>query len=166
MITQERLKELFTLDEETGKFYWIKEKAPSGWATKEGRAAGFLSDGYNRIKADKKSYLAHRLVWLWFYGEFPNSNLDHKDENKLNNRLDNLRLATGSENVMNVGLKANNTSGAKGVFWNKSSGKWQVAITANGKQKHFGYFIDKDEAIAASIKAREKLHGEFCNHGN
>lgn len=164
MITQDRLRELLHYEPETGLFHWKPNNKP-GWSQNLTREAGFNSTGYRRIKLDKKSYLAHRLVFLWIDGNFPDGHVDHIDGNKHNNRPGNLRIVSrGGENVMNVPLKSNNTSGHKGVFWKKQSQRWQVAVGANGKQHHIGYFKDKEEAIAASIEARNRFHGEFARH--
>lgn len=164
MLTQSRLKTLLQFDPETGNFYWIKANAPQGWAHISGRPAGSNFDGYRRIKIDQKNYLVHRLVWLWTYGEFPKQRIDHKDLDGMNNKPSNLRLATGSQNVINVGLKSNNTTGIKGVYWNKTSNKWQAALNVNGKQIHLGYFTDKDKAEEVVRKKREEVHGEFARH--
>ena len=163
MLTQARLKELLHYEPGTGVFTW-KPGHVSGWATKKSRDAGYDFDGYRRIKIDKKNYLCHRLAWLWIHGEFPSGVLDHINGEKSDNRIENLRKAIGGQNIMNVQRKLNNTSGHKGVFWKKSIEKWQVAVGANGKQHHIGYFLDKEDAINAAISARNRLHGEFARH--
>lgn len=164
MLTQARLKELLHYDPETGSFTW-KSGHASGWSRKSEREAGHAFMGYRRIKLDQKSYLAHRLAWLWVTGEMPTLRIDHQDLNKSNNKFKNLRLATGSQNVLNVGLKSNNTSGIKGVYWKKKLSKWFASININGKQTHLGYFADKEDAAKAVQKKRTEIHGEYANHG-
>lgn len=90
---------------------------------------------------------------------------DHKNGNPLDNRRCNLRTCTASQNIMNVRLTSRNTSGFKGVFWNKNLHKWRVQIVANKKQIHIGHFQKKEEAAAAYAVAAEKYHGEYANTG-
>jgi len=89
--------------------------------------------------------------------------VDHIDGNGLNNSRSNLRLATHAENQCNRRY-ATNSSGVKGVTWNKSSGKWMAAIVANGEKHSLGEFFDLDSAAACVASARTRLHGEFGRH--
>ena len=78
----------------------------------------------------------HRLIAIAFIPNPENkTHVDHIDTNRLNNKLDNLRWATNSENMMNSKIRTNNTSGSKGVYFDKSSKKWRVQITVNGKHR-------------------------------
>ena len=126
-ITQDRLLSLLTYNPDTGKFTW---RAKYGV-----RSVGFVSgpEGkeYLRIGIDGKYYQAHLLAWLYMTGEFPPDGIevDHKDRNGLNNRWDNLRLATYSQNARNS--TARNKSGVKGVY-PTPSGKYQAIIYING----------------------------------
>jgi len=88
--------------------------------------------------------------------------LDHKDRNKLNNRKENFRPATHSQNSMNKDLQSNNTSGIIGVHWYSSKDKWASGIMLNRKQIHLGYYINKDDAIKARLKAEQQYFGEFA----
>jgi len=90
--------------------------------------------------------------------------IDHINGDKLDNRRENLRSATRSQNKMNSGKPKNNTSGYKGVCWYKRGNKWRAQIGINGKLKHLGYFEDKEEAAKAYKKAAEKYHGEFVRY--
>lgn len=92
----------------------------------------------------------------------PNEKCDHKNGNTLDNRRENLRLATNAQNGQNSKLYANNASGYKGVFWYKERGKWRAQIKVNGKQKFLGDFFDKEKAAEAYRIAAEKFHGEFA----
>ena len=87
---------------------------------------------------------------------------DHKDSVGLNNRRYNLRPCTHSQNQSNIGLRRDNTSGFKGVYWHKATGNWQAYITHAGKRLCLGYFSDIREAAAAYNKAANKRHGEFA----
>jgi hypothetical protein len=86
---------------------------------------------------------------------------DHIDGDGLNNRRSNLRIATTSENQRNRGLSANNTSGFKGVSWQKRTKKWRAEIRSNGVYWWLGDFDTPEAAHAAYVAASERLHGEF-----
>lgn len=90
---------------------------------------------------------------------------DHRNGNGLDNRICNLRPATQQENCCNQGIQKNNTSGIKGVSWQKSHNKWSVKIKFNGITYHLGYFDDIQEAEIVVRAKREELHGAFANHG-
>src|SRR5262245_10706266 len=92
-------------------------------------------------------------------GEDPPEQIDHKDLERLNDRWDNLRLATSAQNLHNVGKYITNTSGVKDVCWHK--GKWQVTMKVNGENVYVGRFESKEKAREAWMHVAEKLHGEF-----
>jgi hypothetical protein len=156
LVTQIRLKEVLNYDPETGIFIW---KIHRGGRAKVGTIAGTSSHGYVMIQIDKQMMLAHRLAWLYMYGYLPKL-LDHKNCVKNDNRIENLRLATHSQNKMNIRRKTNNTSGFKGVSLHKATNKWRATIVLDGKQKTIGYFRDKEMAYAGYVKASEQF-GEF-----
>lgn len=157
MITQNELKKLLKYDPETGIFTWILHKKKEN----QGRVAGSLCNEYIEIYINGRNYYAHRLAWLYIYGEFPNKHIDHFDCDRGNNKIINLRLATPIQNGGNVKKKKNNTSGFKGVSWFSPRGKWRAQIETNGKQKHLGYFTDINLASAAYQAAIKNLYGEF-----
>lgn len=99
----------------------------------------------------------HRLLM----GNPPRKKVDHRDGNGLNNRRGNLRSATHAENICNQKTRTNNTSGFKGVSWNKRAGKWVANIRVDGKSQYLGLFVCPVEAHAAYCEASERLHGEF-----
>ena len=151
-VTQERLKELFELTDK-------------GLIRKvNGRGAGVHHTGYKIFRVDYRQYREHRLIWLYVHGKVPKF-LDHIDGNKQNNNIDNLRKATKNQNQHNTILSSKNTSGVKGVSWNKQSQKWRARIKLKKKEIHIGNFTTLKEAEFAIRKAREKLHGKFTNHG-
>jgi hypothetical protein len=151
LLTKAKLCELFDIDAERGLFIWKVNKGGKG---KKGREAGALmSNGYVKIGIDNKEYLAHRLMWLYVYGEFPTENLDHIDRCRTNNCITNLRFAQTKQNAENMFRVNQNTSGYKGVHFMKrlASRKkpWQANITHNGKTIHIGYFESAEQACSA-----------------
>ena len=109
MITQARLKELLTYDPETG--YFTRNVNVKGANAGE-RAGTITAKGYIAIGIDRKHYLAHRLAFLYMTGEWPKELVDHKDTIKINNKWENLREATNSQNKRNVGARKTNKSGS------------------------------------------------------
>lgn len=101
--------------------------------------------------------LMHRML----IGAPKSSMVDHVNGNGLDNRRLNLRLATSSENAHNRRINRNNTSGLKGVCFDKSAGKWRAMIRLDGKLRHLGFFMDIEEAHAAYVSASLRLHGPF-----
>lgn len=91
--------------------------------------------------------------------------VDHINGNKLDNRKSNLRCCTRAENERNKTLSKRNTSGFKGVSWNKRDKHWRAKIKINGKNQHLGCFKTAEEGYAAYCKAALELHGEFANLG-
>ena len=158
-VTQNLLKELFEYND--GVFYW--KVARQG--IKCGQIAGSLfSNGYRRIKINGKCYLEHRLVWLFHKGEFPKNEIDHVNGNIADNRIENLREATRSENSCNRKTPIDNTTGFKGVCFNKQSQKYQGQIIHKRTNYYCGVFDTPEDAYAAVCLKRTKLHGEFANH--
>lgn len=92
--------------------------------------------------------------------------VDHKNRNTLDNRIENLRLATSSQNQSNKGMRSDNTTGVRGVTWHKASKKWRACISINGEHKHLGTFVNQDDAICAYNKAALLYHEEFATLNN
>lgn len=161
MVTQERLKELFVYDKNTGLFH---RKSGRGGKPKGSIAGTDKGNGYIQINVDKRLYLAHRLAWLYMYGEFPKEQLDHVNHERNDNRIANLREVTHQENGCNQKLRCTNTSGVMGVSWDKVRNKWAVAIKAKSKLIHLGRYKTKSRAISVREMA-EILYGFHKNHG-
>lgn len=158
MLTQAELKHQMNYDQDTGIFIWINSKSS---AIKKYKIAGTIDVyGYVAIRINGKVYKAHRLAWLYVYGEFPSKMLDHIDRIKTNNSICNLRLATSSQNSRNVTSNKKNTSGYRGVVWHKRDKRWQAACTVYGKQIHIGNFNTAEEAHLAYEEFKKNAYGD------
>jgi len=155
---RERVLELLNYDQATGLFTRRDRRG----RFQAGSVVGSLDrDGYRVMKIDGKSHQAHRLAFLVIHGYLPKE-IDHINGDPSDNRIENLRSVTRSENQRNSGKYANNTSGFKGVCWHSRDKKWQAqARDANGKRKTLGYFPTPEAASAAYNDFAMKLHGEF-----
>ena len=114
-------------------------------------------NGYQmvRLQKDNKTYKndIHRLVAIAFIDNLDKKKcVDHIDNNIQNNNLINLRWATKSQNSQNRSMSTRNTSGVKGVSWNKNTNKWRADICINGKKIRLGSFLNKDDAINIRIQ--------------
>lgn len=105
---------------------------------------------------------ASRAIFMWHYGWLPKM-VDHKDRNPLNDRIENLRAATPSENSKNKKSRTGSSSKYLGVCYNKACNYWHAAIFVNGKNKHLGSFTKEKDAARAYNEAAIKIHKEFAN---
>lgn len=163
-LTQEYLKSILLYDPKSGLWYWLTKRGTASVGDIAGNIQGKEGYRYIGITIDGKSYLAHRLAHLYMTGEWPENHIDHEDLNGLNNEWTNIRNATRSQNLGNQKIHSNNTSGFKGVCWDKKSGKWVVRIQVNKKSKTIGWF-EKDkleEAATAYENAASELFKEFA----
>lgn len=144
-----------------GHLYWT-QNAP---IKVRGKLAGSMnSRGYWKVMIDGKRYGAHQIVFAMHHGHIP-AFIDHINGDKSDNRIENLRPATKSQNGYNRKIDAGNTSGAKNVSYRADTKKWRVDLRVNGKAICVGSYEDFDLAELVAIEAREKYHGRFANHG-
>ena len=155
MITQEILKQNLFYDKYTGLFSRLK----SARLSNNGFVGSIQTHGYRAISVNSKLYRAHRLAWLYVYGEFPKKQIDHINGNRDDNRIDNLREVTVSENACNK----RNPQGSNqylGVTKKKCKNKykWCARIMINKKAKHIGYFDSVEDARNAYLLAKSHYH--------
>jgi len=156
MINQELVKSKLNYDPLTGTFQWRKyPDKPVGRKT---------TNGYMDIGLGYKRYQAHRVAWMYVYGENPPEDIDHINHDRLDNRISNLRLASRSENMRNSSRSKANTSGFTGVTWDKENCKWAAQYMLHGKCNKIGRFNSMLDAVAARIRAN-KEYGFHENHG-
>lgn len=152
------LSTLLSYDKDTGIFTW---NVPNGNKAKGSIAGTVMRNGYVRIGVNGKTYMAHRLAWMFSFGKFPIVFVDHINGIRSDNRILNLREASKAENTWNSSAYSNNRLGLKGVHFNSVDRKYIAQITVGGKRKCLGSFNDKYEAYEAYIKASKALHGNF-----
>ena len=159
-LSQDLLHEIFKYRD--GKLFWKKTPIRSDVIGKE--TSCISQTGYKTVKIGKKQYLVHRLIYLMFYGNLPKT-IDHIDNDRLNNKIENLRSAIGSENSYNQKKRINNTTGIKGVGFNPKCNKFFARCQVNKKQNWLGFFPNLQLAENAVKAFRAQHHGEFANHG-
>ena len=120
----------------------------------------FCLSKYGYVRSGKHKYL-HRLIM----NAPDDKQVDHINGDKLDNQKSNLRICTHQENSMNVGKQKNNTSGFKGVTFDKHAQKFQAQIVIDGKKKYLGLFEKAEDAFKAYCQAGKKHHGDFFNSG-
>ena len=173
MLNQTILKEELYYNYKTGEFTRLKN-LPGQYRIGD-TAGGFSKEGYVLIRVRKKQYKGHRLAWLYMTGELLNSHthIDHIDGNRANNKWENLRIATKSENGLNRGKNKNNTSGTKGIYFENGRFPRLIALfTFEGKVYRKTIRLTwntREEAEKKLIlwlkNKREEIQGEFANHG-
>ena len=157
IVTRRGVKALISTEDaaEAGRFNWTE--IPRLHTTYVGRQV-------RRENGKACTEFLHRFIGRLM--GFPAGDLtDHRDGNGLDCRRTNLRPATDGQNAMNSRLRRDNTSGLKGVHWDKREGRWRAYIGADGRQHNLGYFDSFDAAGSAVSAARKELHGEYANEG-
>lgn len=154
-LTQERLKQLLHYDAPSGVFRW---RGSWGNCRQPWSVAGRKNDkGYVVIDIESRTFRAHRLAWFYTHGAWPKNQLDHRNGVRDDNKLSNLRDATNKENHENFTLSRVNTTGHRGVSWDKSRQAYTAKVTHHGKTINIGRFDTADEAGAAASAKRTEL---------
>lgn len=160
--TQARLNELLEYDKDTG-IITRKICNPYDRRCKPGDEAGYICNTheYIKIRVDTEQYYAHILAYIMVEGNFPEGmEIDHINGIRMDNKWNNLRLVTRSQNMINRPIFKNNSSGCPGVDYHEASGKWQCRVQKEGKR--IGKLYDtQQEAIKAYEEISAILHGEF-----
>ena len=154
MITQAELKELFDYHPD-GFLVW--KKRTSNRVCVGDKAGSPGTYGYLSTRIYNKNYKNHRLIWCWHYGNLPSASIDHINGVTNDNRIENLREATHKQNCENLALAKTNTSGFRGVSWDKKKKKWNAYINHNQKRMHLGYFATTEEAAKVAAAKRAEI---------
>jgi hypothetical protein len=154
-ITYQMIRSYCDYDNKLGLLRW-KDGRKVGSIVNKGRKK------YVRTVMFDREFLVHRLVWLWVTGHNPRPRhvIDHINGDGTDNRIENLREVTHTQNLWNTKLSIRNTSGYKGV--NKQKDKWEASIMASGKRHRLGLFDTPKDASEAYQEASKKYQGEFA----
>jgi len=177
--TIEMLHRLLRYEPETGLLFW-RERSPDLFRATPGRSSEHACANWNARYSEREAFLtsngegyrvgrifgqrllAHRVIWALTHGAWPCDEVDHRDLDRANNRIQNLRVATSGQNKCNTPARRSGTSGCKGVTWNARRGKWMAQIAVKGRNKYLGLFDEKSGAAAAYAAASMSAHGEFA----
>lgn len=155
MLTADRLREVLAYED--GVFRWVRPRGKRA----AGAVAGTINVlGYVVICIDSRQYYAHRLAWLYVHGEWPKGEIDHRDMCKSNNKIENLRDATRSENNANRGTQR--PGRLKGTTWHKRAGRWMASIQVKGRNVYLGLHDTEEAAHAAYLAAAKEHYGDFA----
>lgn len=149
----------FRYNAKTGLLWWRKPRQ----GRRPNAPAGRRRDNRHvTVSLDRKAYQVPHIIWLLKTGKWPSKQIDHKNTVRWDNRWNNLREATGTQNHANSSRRRDNTSGFKGVSWHAPRKKWRARVMVERKEIHLGLFNSKRLACAAYIKAAKKHFGEFA----
>ena len=170
--TAEYMRSRLSYDPSSGIFTWKPIPVTSKWdnrwnLTWAHKPAGSMSrTGYQIICVDYIRHMAHRLAWLIHFGDWPSGYIDHVNGVRSDNRINNLREASLSQNCQNSKVRKDNTSGYKGVSKDHYTDKWLAQVWKNGQHHRVGLFPTKEEAFAAYCEKAMELHDEFFSSGH
>ena len=161
----ERLHELLAYDQATGVFTQrIQYLGRQGARWKAGRVAGCVNKltGYLTLRLDGKLYQAHRLAWLYVHGTWPTAEIDHRDGDRLNNAMSNLRDVSRRENAENMRhARADSATGVQGASPYKKTGRFQALVRHEGRCHYLGTYDTVAEARAVYVDAKAKMHAAW-----
>ena len=159
------LRQLLSYDPESGKLFWLPRRpdafAPSKysperrcktWNSANAGKEAFtyrMKHGHRQGSINDQLLLAHRVVWAWMTGAWPEADIDHINGDPTDNRWVNLRSVTHAINTRNSAGKSNNSSGATGVDWRPDKRKWRARVMVNGKERSLGHFDSFEDAVSA-----------------
>ena len=155
-LTVDVLKEHLTYDPDTGVFIRVKSHRLDFVGVPTGSPGG---DGYIYIRLRRQQFIAHRLAWLYVYGEWPKNEIDHINGVHGDNRIQNLRDVSTSGNQQNQKTpQIHNKSGFLGVDKLRTGKKWRAQITVNNRKIYLGVFKTPEDAHQAYLQAKRQLH--------
>lgn len=163
-ITADYLRAILDYDPKTGVFTWKPHpEKPKEWNTRwAGKRAGREERrGYRDICVYYRNIGEHILAWLYMTGEWPSGTVDHENLVKNDNRWDNLRLATRTNQQHNRAARKDNPTGLKGVTFLKATGRYRARIVVKGVDRYLGDYATAQEAHERYCEEAAKLHGEF-----
>lgn len=153
-MTADMVRQLFDYRPETGDL-----TSKHAWGNR--RVGTIIPAARRHVRVENRIYTVSRLCWLHFYGEWPQGLVDHKDRNPSNNRINNLRDVTHTQNQQNKAPM--NIHGYKGITWrNRINNPWLAKIRVNGKRINLGSFPTKEAAAEAYKQACLKYHGDYA----
>jgi HNH endonuclease len=158
------LRRVFTYNPKTGDLLWKSIPwAPQKISTRlVGTRAGYNSTNkYVMLKINKRMYRAHRIIWAVVTGKWPKHYIDHKNGDAFDNRWENLREATHTQNNLNR-VPVKSVSGLRRVIWNRDNKTWMARIKHKGKLRHLGCFDTKEASYIVACAAAKSLQGEFA----
>ena len=146
----------------TGVMTWKERYSPKSRAV-IGAEIGYVDDdGYLRFKFSGQKIYVHIAAWALMTGAWPTQEIDHKDRLPAHNAWNNLREATRSQNKANMTAPKTNSSGIKGVSWDRSRGKWRAMIKHHPKSRFIGRFETREAAAEAYAREAKRLFKEFA----
>jgi hypothetical protein len=157
MLTQERAKEIFSYYPDSGLLF---RKLKNG---KERLQSCKDSKGYVITYADKKTFKAHRVIWLIENGSFPESFIDHANGIRDDNRIVNLRCANPTQSCANRAMPKKKLNLPKGTVIRNRPRKYVVLISSEGKEQYIGAYFTKEESAKAYNDAAVRIFGEFAS---
>ena len=153
------LLENLRYDPAAGHFVWTEKRGPRAAGSIAGGVSG---NGYWQVRIGGRLYYAHRLAWLAVHGEFPNGELDHINGDPLDNRIENLRVATRAQNQRNTRGHIDSASRLKGAYYDKRKRRWYSCLRVDGRNRFLGYHQSPSEAHAAHAAASLREFGSFA----
>lgn len=178
--TPDMLRKLLRYEPSTRKLFWRRRsismfsdgilsadhscKAWNGRYADKEAFTSLTSHGYLHGTIFTMTHQAHRVIWAMETGAWPTDEIDHINGVRTDNRMENMRDVSNSENSRNMRISKRNTSGFIGISWSKRDRRWRARIHADGADKYLGTFAEKGEAIAAR-EAAEIKHNYHPNHG-